>query len=167
MPVFLKDVEIDLLKFGRNADHYPKYKTKNLESLPAPGTNSIMFKTVVLGEKDNYTTYIQFFKVDFQEAKAGDFVVPAKIGSSVLYHKKPSTDKNPVFLYCSCQDFRYRFSKPLYDSKGLLGNWQRYKRVTPEPPVGYPHVNPDNRLGYCKHISSMILDLKAKGQVVD
>ena len=102
MPILLPKVKQELLQYGRNPADYPKLNTKNLESVPAPGIKSLMFKTTVLGETDNYTSYIQFFKLLFSETKDNETSVPAKVNNKVVYHKKPSVKENPVFLYCSC-----------------------------------------------------------------
>ena len=177
MPISLDKCKADMKKYVRKTKDYPKLSVTHVESVPAPGIKSLMFKAVVLGETDNYTSYIQFFKVDYNEKQDKDFTVPALVASSTVFHKKPSLKANPVFLYCSCEDFRFRWMKPLYDNKGLLGNWKRYSRVTAPPPKGHTYLNPqadglkpqnaDSYTGYCKHIFNLLGNLKNSSQVVD
>ena len=165
MPLKIPDIKAQLKLFGRNPNDYTKLPIKNLDSVASPGTKSLLFKTTVVSEagKDSYTTYMHFFDLRFGEEKNQELSVPAKSNDRLVYHSKPSINNSPVQLYCGCQDFRFRFSKQLYDSKSLIGNWQRYQRVTDT----HPPVNPENLCGYCKHIESFLVALKDSGQITD
>ena len=67
----------------------------------------------------------------------------------------------------NCDDFRFMFEYPLFRKKGLIGTYRRYTRQTPPPPVGYPFKNPDEYLGFCKHIWNLIGSLKKRNLVKD
>jgi hypothetical protein len=161
----IPEIRDELKKFGRDPNKYAKLPIKSLDSVVSPGLSSLMFKTVVVSEskKDSYTAYMQFFGIKFSEVKNVNSIVPALINDSLVYHSKPSISNSPVQLYCGCQDFRFRFSKQLYDNKSLIGNWQRYDRVTNDR----PEVNPHNLVGYCKHIESFLIALKDSGQITE
>lgn len=161
----IPDIKAQLKRFGRDPGKYSQLPIRNLDSVASPGLGTLMFKTTVVSEsgKDSYTAYMQFFGIKFGEEKDLNLIIPAKVNNRLIYHAKPSINNNQVQLYCGCQDFRFRFSKPLYDNKSLIGNWQRYTRVTDH----YPPVNPENLCGYCKHIESFLIALKASGQITD
>lgn len=169
MAVLLKDVKKDLKKFGRDANKYPKYRIAKITSRASEVTKSISYKAIVYGETNNYQVHVQFFKVMYSETpKTGYEKIEVDSSGSnsgkktTLYYKVPTVRDNPVHLKCSDPDFRFRFEKPLYDQGGLIGNWRRYQRKTPPPPVGYPYANPDNHLGFCKHLWSFFDELKKK-----
>lgn len=153
-----------MLKFPRNPKDYPKLKIKNIESKASPGIKSLMFKSIVLGETDDYVTYIQFFKVDYSDTKDKDFLVPAKVEGRLKYYKKPGVSSNPVFLKCSCPDFRFKWEKSLYDNQGLLGNFRRYTKVSGST---RPPANPDNLMGVCKHLWNFLGSLRDTGQITE
>lgn len=163
MPVFFKDVKNDMAKFPRDPSDYPRLDVKSLEFTAAPGINSLTYKAQVLGETDTYLVYIQWFKVDFSEDKDATHELPAKGGDKLVYYTQPRISGNPVFMKCSCPDFRFTWEKQLYDGKGLLGNWRRYTRVT--PPSGRPPRNPKNVEGFCKHIYNLLGALRDAGQI--
>ncbi len=161
MPVFLKDVKKELRSFGRQAGKYPIYRVSKVTPLGSAITKSVSYKAVVTGETNNYQVNIQFFKVLFQENKKDGFGKIMADGVNMFY-KTPTVRANPVHIKCSCPDFRFRFEKELYDAGGLVGNWRRYQRKTPPPPVGHPYANPEHWLGYCKHVWSVLDFLKDK-----
>lgn len=164
MPVYLKDVSRELRQFGRMATKYPTYRVTKLTPLGSDITKSVSYKAVVTGETNNYQVNVQFFKVFYSDDKK-DGYLPVDVDDKKLYYRPPTVRSNPVHLKCSCPDFRFRFEKELYDAGGLVGNWRRYTRKTPPPPVGYPYANPEHYLGFCKHTWSVLDHLKSKGLV--
>lgn len=164
MPVLLKDIRADLIDFGRTPSKYPKLPMKVTDVVPMVGVKSITFKTIVKGSSGkNYTTYVQFHGVDFSNQEEDDIDTPIMVKGKEVYYARPSIGVNPVMVFCNCPDFRFRFSKPLYDEKGLIGMWQRYKKV---PGSNRGPVNPDNNLGFCKHINSVVNKLVASGMII-
>lgn len=164
MPVFLKNVKGDMLKLPRDPKEYPNLTVQRFEVTTSPGIKSITYKAIVLGESDNYSTYVQFFKLSFQESKDSKHPVESKVGRSKIYHNRPSISTNPVFLKCSCPDFRFVWEKPLYDNKGLIGRWRKYTKV---PGSTRAPRNPENYIGYCKHVNSLLFRLRNSGIITD
>ncbi|MHA2202615.1 MAG: hypothetical protein ACW991_02890 [Candidatus Hodarchaeales archaeon] len=162
MPVDLKAVKRELNQFGRKLNKYPTYRVSKHSFRAAPGISSVMHKGVVHGETNNYMVHVQFFKVKFSKEKKKDYE-PVNVDGTLWYYKVPTIRSNPAKLKCSGPDFRFRFEKELSDEKGLIGNWRRYVRKTPPPPVGRPYANPDHYLGFCKHTYSLLKYLKNAG----
>ena len=150
---------------------YTKLPVKKIESVARPGINSLTVRSVVTGEfirekangskgKRKYRTSVQFFELQFSETKSKFFSVPAKVGGKLMYHQVPNLKENSVKLKCECEDFRFRFEKELFDNKGLIGRFRKYVRKTPPPPEGHPFANPEELMGYCKHVHSLLTSLK-------
>lgn len=164
MPLPLKRIKDDMKNsppwkpggLPRDPDKkYSKHKVTKLETLAAPGIKSLTHKAVVKGSTSDYLTVVQWFGVDFQENQK-DGLVPVGFQKKLLFHRKPSVRQNEVKLKCSCDDFRFTFEKPLFDSKALIGTYRRYRRKT----VDHPVRNQPESNGYCKHLHSLILALK-------
>lgn len=166
MPLYLKDVKRELRQFRKGAPtKYPIYRVTSLTTVGSEVTKSVSHKAVVSGETNNYQLNVQFFKVFYSDTKKDDNYLPVQADGERAFFRVPTVRNNPVHIKCSCPDFRFRFEKQLYDAGGLVGNWRRYTRLTPPPPVGYPYANPDNYLGFCKHVWSLLDHLKAKGLI--
>jgi hypothetical protein len=166
MPVYLKQVQQQLRQFGRQPKKYPKYRVSKAVLRGSPRTKSLSIKAVVHGETNNYMVHVQFFKVDFSEEKVEGYK-KIDIDGETWYYDVPSVRENPVNLKCSDPDFRFRFEKELYDNGGLIGNWRRYTRKTPPPPVGRPYANPEHLMGFCKHIWSLLDYLNRTGVLTE
>jgi hypothetical protein len=162
MPQFLKNIKSDMMKFPRDPNKYPRLQIRNLESKSAPGIKSVTYKTTVLGENDNYVTYVQFFKVDFAKAKDKDHPVATKVEKFVAYRENIDVNKHPVFLKCSCADFRFTWEYPLFKENALIGKYRKYVKVAGS---NRGPRNPDERTGFCKHVYSLLSALKDSGQI--
>jgi len=180
---------------NRDTRRYPKLKVSNITSRPAPGVRTLTYKGVVTSEKTSaksasrYLVQVQFSGVTYSREKKEGYV-PVKIGGSLWYYKVPKVRTNPVSLKCQCDDFRFYWEKWLYDNKALIGNYRKYDakkidkqngvstrgqtyytlgpgyvRKTPAPPEGRPYLNPDELMGYCKHVHNFLLALKKGGMV--
>lgn len=161
-------------KTKRDAKDYGHMKpVKALATNAAVGAKMLMFKTEVMSSSGDipYQCFIQFKGVEYtQDPPKGDVsFVPVQIidkeeetGKALWWYKKPSMLKTPVMIKCTCSDFRFRWSKYLFDVKALIGNWQRYEKV---PGSTHPSVNPNQSLGVCKHLYSMAEALKNSGVV--
>lgn len=160
MPIDLKLVNQELKRFNRDPKKYKINKINKLETIISPKTDSLTFKAISLGETDNYATYVQFFDMNFKDEPTQRDTERTVIDGIIKHYAKPSVRFNPVKLYCQCADFRFRFEKELYDNAGLIGNWRKYIRQTPLPPIGHPYVNPKHFTGYCKHIWSLLVALR-------
>lgn len=164
MPVLLNKIYSGLSSFGRNVSSYPSLRLKKLETLASPGVNSLMYKSIIEGESDDYLTYVQFFDLEYSDTKDKDFTEAETVAGKLKYHKKPNVSVNPVTLKCSCTDFRFCFEKELSDNKALIGAWRRYTPV--KPPSGRPPKNPRHVMGMCKHTHNLLKILKSNGRVV-
>jgi hypothetical protein len=182
LPVFYRDVKAELEEFGRKPRRYPRLTMSTPEVHPWVGMKSLMFKTVVEGETDKYVTSIQFYDIEFNEDKTKRCTEMIEIQSArkkkvkgkakgetfILFHEKPSKKNHPVALKCECPDFRFRFEKELFDHDGLIGaTFRKYTRKTPPPPEGYPYANPEELMGFCKHLNSLIANLKDLQKIKD
>ena len=165
MPLFVSDIKSEMKQFPRTVKQYPRLKIKSLEEVFMVGVKSLLYKSVIEGETDDYLTTVRFFNIEINETKTKQFTEIVKVGDKIKYFKSPGVRSNPVMLKCSCPDFRFRWEKPLFDNKGLIGNWRKYERKTPPPPIGWPYANPDDLVGFCKHIWSLLNALRDSGRV--
>ena len=160
MPVLLESVKKDLKKL-RDFKKYKVYPVTNTAITPAKGVKTVTYKGDVKGSTDIYNTMIRFHNVEFVE-NIGSDTRKVKFRNVTYYFKNPQEKVNEVQLKCSCHDFRFMFEKQLYDEKALIGRWRKYKRRTPPPPHpdGRPFMNPDDHMGFCKHLWSFMEKLK-------
>lgn len=179
MPVKTGMVLKELKQFRKGAPnkYNNKLKVTKFEEANAAGINSVTFRGIVTGEfvrqdedggrakRQKYRVAVQFFEVKFSKAKSKFFSIPAKIGKALQFRQVPNLKENTVKLKCSCPDFRFRFEKELFDNKGLIGRFRKYTRKTPPPPEGHPFANPDELMGYCKHVHSFLVRLKDNKQI--
>jgi hypothetical protein len=119
----------------------------------------------------HYDMYLEFQQVPF--AEEGDEIPSdntwAKIEykGETYYFEKPSIDKNPIRVRCSCPDFRFTWEKQCWDAHILYGGtYTRYQRKTPEPPIGREHRNSANVPGLCKHVYSAITRSITEGWIL-
>jgi hypothetical protein len=189
MPVFLKKLKRDLqsgknLKgnytppnyISRDVKDYTKLRIEDFDQVARPGIKALDFQGIVTSEhtspqsEPNYKVTIQFHDIVFNDTPQSrvDIKIPIDDKNSIFkYIRKPSIDKNPVMLRCQCQDFRHRFEHEIAAEDGLIGRPRKYTRKTPPWPVGYPYANASDKLGYCKHIHSLLFYLKGKGFITE
>ena len=171
MAQYLKTIKNDMIVYGRNPNRYERHTVTNLETSPSPGTNTVRFKGIVHGKTGNYITQVQFFNVDFAEEKDKEHSELVSVDGKPVFHMKPRINTNPVFMKFSCDDFRFTWEYPAALKGALVGNWRRYTRKTPPiphrpknaknpNPIGVDFKNPENFLGYCKHINSLLYVLR-------
>ena len=181
MPVSLPRVKRELKQFGRNPTKYPKPKIMKVTTSAALGVKTLTFRAVVKSQGKemtkpgpnpkgtkkvtNYLVTVQFFNVQFEQKKKDKTWKPIRIDGRLWYYKPPSVRTNLTKLKCPCDDFRWKWEFSLHDEKGLIGNFRKYNRKTPPPPMGYPYANPDEFMGYCKHINNLLLVLKQRGYI--
>lgn len=127
------------------------------------GTKNLLFRAIMKGKSaSSYITMIMFNGIEFVEKKDKDHTLPVAIDGKMYYAQVPDLWKNTIRFKDTCPDFRFRFEKELYDVGAMIGNWRRYTKV---PGSTRGPVNPDNRLGYCKHIFSLLTQLKRMGYI--
>lgn len=116
--------------------------------------------------QDIYKVSVRFGDIVFHPEKMNKTDTAIIVNDKTYFYEVPSVGKNKVSLKCQCQNFRFDYEWQLYQDKALIGNWRRYKRLTPPAvrpanptnpnPIGHDFVNPDNYLGYCKHIHNFL-----------
>jgi hypothetical protein len=109
----------------------------------------------------NYEVVVQFFGMEYSEEETPKLPIKYKSGSRFVYTKTPSIKNNQCTLKCTCRDFMFVWEKPLADNNGLYPSsnaWTRYNRVTDH----IPPVNPNEKMGYCKHIATFLKFLNEK-----
>jgi hypothetical protein len=112
-----------------------------------------------------YLVTVRFHEVKFSEQGTQKFNTPFMVDGEQVFAKVPSIKENPVMIKCQCRDFQMVWEKPLADGNGLWPNnkWTRYERVT--PPSGLPPRNPNEKMGYCKHIQNFLEYLYANEMI--
>lgn len=157
---------------GRRLRDYAKLRVSKLDNRARPGTNIMTYSGLVQSESETgvrYKVSINFHDVDFREKESAQFKnsTKTKIGGkkTTLYYRPMRTTVNKVTLKCQCQDFRHRFETPLAQANGLIGAPRKYTRKTDPWPVGRPFANSTEKLGICKHINSLLLILRDKGEL--
>jgi hypothetical protein len=145
------------------------------------------------GSPSSYKVTVRFNDVKFQNKapnskRAKDLMKTLVLSGQKVWFYPPTFDKNPVQMKCSCQDFRHRFETQLSKFGGIIGAPRKYKRLTDAWPVGRPYANHadptdgsakiaiqtasgretmSSKLGYCKHIHSLLFYLKKEGHVAE
>ena len=149
------------------------------------------------GGQSSYKVTVRFNDVKFQNKppnskRAKELMKTLVLSGQKVWFYPPTFDKNPVQLKCSCQDFRHRFETQLSKFGGIIGAPRKYKRLTPawtgKGDGGRPYANhadptdgsakiaiqtPSGRetmsskLGYCKHIHSLLFYLKKEGHAAE
>lgn len=157
---------------------FERRKVGPIKKLAFPRNQELEFRANVEGAQENYVTRIRFKKIKFSDTKSkGKITAQTSAGNDVFADRPDMTNKT-MEVFCSCPDFRFAFEFQLFRRGGLdRPTFRKYSRKTPPPvrpekpknpnPIGHDFVNPDNRLGFCKHLLSMINALKARGQVIE
>lgn len=188
MPVYLKELKDELQsdrdKVGKNPDgsykftppsivgrkikDYANLKVSKLTSKAVPRLKWVTYTGLVTSQTTavKYKVSVQFNDMQFKDVESKQFSLSSPTRTSdKLYHRKPTAQKNQVRIKCSCQDFRHRFETQLAIFNALIGGPRSYTRVTRPWPIGYPSVNSTDKIGFCKHVSSILNHLKAKNIV--
>jgi len=191
MPVYLKDfkrsLERDLGKVGTKANgdykftppnivarklkDYPSLPVSKITSIERPGINAISYSGLVKSESSpiKYKATVQFHEVSFNDTPTEKHKIPVKInagdGEVTMYHEQVRVKKHPVMIKCQCEDFRHRFETEAADNDALIGRPKKYRRKTPAWPVGRPYANSTEKIGFCKHINSLIIALSKEDKI--
>jgi len=152
---------------ARDTNKYPTLPVLAKEIIPRPGLGAVTFRSIVNSEKsnDSYRVTVQFMGMKFNNAQSPAFPMTAKLKDVDIFFNVPSINKNAVMCRCSCKDFQHRFSHQMMKNKSLIGAPRKYKRLTPEWPKGYPKVNVTDKIGYCKHVHSLLANLRDSAQL--
>jgi len=110
----------------------------------------------------NSATNHKILKVEYIEERQDVYCFTVEKYNNFMIDVDNGKGQSSGVIAHNCPDFRFRFEKELYDVGGIIGNWNRYKKV---PGSNRGPVNPDHRLGYCKHVYSLLKSLKIMGYV--
>ena len=113
-----------------------------------------------------YLVTIRFNGIKFSDEEKGTAPLKWEVAGATKFSRVPTVENNTVMLKCQCRDFMFTFERPLALNGGLWPNnrWTRYERLTPKG-SGYPERNPKEKMGYCKHIATMLNYLWNEGMV--
>jgi hypothetical protein len=187
MPVYLKELKKELQsdrsKVGKDSDgtyrftppniigrlvkDYAKLKVSKQTSKAVPRLNWLTYTGLISSETTGikYKVSIQFNDMAFKNIESKQFSVKTSSNTENLFHRVPSVQKNQVRIRCSCLDHAHRFSVQLAIFDALIGPPNRYTRKTGPWPIGRPLANSTDKIGFCKHVSSLLVHLQAKGLV--
>lgn len=151
--------------FGRQPHQDRNVKIYKMR--PSPGTNWIRFDASSTGRQNTkYDLTMIFYDVDFSKKKDAEHPVkveykPARGPTQVIWMEYLDEDDHPVAVYCSCSDFRFRWSWWLREIGSLAAGRKPipYTRKTKTRPP----VNPQEIKGVCKHLYMATLELKKRG----
>jgi len=153
---------------ARNIDKYPVLPVVAKEIIPRVGIRAVTFRGEVHSEtkSDTYRVTVQFMGMKFSKAQSPAFPMVGKLkdGRDVFF-AIPTIHRNAIMYRCSCPDFRHRFGFQTMKNRSLIGAPKKYVRKTPPWPIGYPKVNSTDKIGYCKHVHSLIMDLLNSAQL--
>ena len=180
----------------RNPDEYKKLVIVKgfIDTIPKFVDGTITYQCGVKSETYSKTTGKQkkslepkyLVTVLFERIKYRN--EPTPLSSEVVtyrnklrYFTEPRWNKNPVKMSCQCQDFKFKFHWDLASFGGLIGKRQPYDRITADPTKANfkafengelekkprDFANPTGKIGYCKHINTLLLELKRRGWVLE
>lgn len=188
MPVFLKELkkelQDDVAKTGKNKDgsyrstppniigrlikSYAKLAVSKRTSRAVPRLKWLTYTGLVASESTGikYKVSIQFQDMIFKDLQTKQFSIEGTTNDKKkVFHRVPTAQKNQVRITCSCSDFRHRFMTQLAIFDAHIGAPLRYTRKTAAWPVGRPLANSTDKIGFCKHVSSLLIHLKDKGLI--
>ena len=188
MPVFLKELKRELQsdrsKVGKDASgnykqtppnvigrlvrKYPVLNVSKQTSRAVPRLDWLTFTGLVASETTGikYKVSIQFQDMKFKNIQTKQFSIETTTNDNKkAFHRPPTASKNQVRIKCSCQDFQHRFETQLKIFDGLIGSPRPYTRKTKPWPEGRPLANATDKIGFCKHVSSLLAHLNSKGLV--
>lgn len=148
----------------RNPNNYPNIGFAALSIHGAKGVKTVLFKGESIGSNgDHYSTHVLFNGCEFSDVPLTGYN-KAILGntSDFVFFKTLSFEKNPVRLYCSCDDARHTAAWALHKDGSWLVQPKRYTRV---PGSTMPPRNPENKAIVCKHIHALVKMLMMKGML--
>lgn len=171
-------VKSEELRDPNNSIGIPKHKiTKKKIKKKVKDRKTGKIKTVIKyetnvkrGDKEpgalrhvNYLVTVQFYEVEFKAVESKQFGQKWKLGGKDIFARTPTIAKNPVMMKCQCRDFQFTWEKSLAENGGLWPNnmWTRYVRLTPLSE--YPARNPKEKMGYCKHVATLLTYMQDSG----
>jgi hypothetical protein len=111
----------------------------------------------------NYLVTVQFHEVAYQDAEDKNFNQKWKVEGKDKFSRTPTIEKHPAMMKCQCRDFQFTWEKALAENGGLWPNnkWTKYVRLTSL--AEYPRRNPKEKMGYCKHVATLLSYMHESG----
>ncbi len=111
----------------------------------------------------NYLVTVQFHEVEYKAEQNRIYNMKWKVEGKDMYSRTPAISTHPAKIKCQCRDFMFTWEKALAENNGLWPNnkWTKYVRLTSL--AEYPRRNPMEKMGYCKHIETMLSYLNDSG----
>ncbi len=113
----------------------------------------------------NYLVTIQFHEMEFVEKGNRIYNQKWKVEGKDKFSRTPAISIHPAKIKCQCRDFMFTWEKALAEKNGLWPNnkWTSYIRLTSL--AEYPRRNPMEKMGYCKHVETLLTYLNDSGLV--
>jgi len=165
-------VKSEELRDPNNSIGLPKHKiTKKKVKKKVNGKTVTKYETKIKrGDKPvaalrhvNYLVTVQFHEVMYQDTTSKLFDQKWKVDGKDKFSRTPTIEKHPVMMKCQCRDFQFTWEKSLAENGGLWPNnrWTKYVRLTPLSE--YPARNPKEKMGYCKHVATLLTYMNQSG----
>lgn len=146
----------------QNAPVKPQVKT--IRYTPYPGNSTLRAEaSVTSSESQNHQVSIQFSKVTFELSDSPTNITYITSVGSEQSMAPIRLNNTMVKVRCTCLDFKFRFATWNFNDNSLIGdNPPPYIRKT----VNRPEVNPKKVPGVCKHVISVVANMKKQGMII-
>jgi hypothetical protein len=113
-----------------------------------------------------YLVTVRFHDLKFKDVESVTSNQKWEVAGRTVFSRTPTIAANKAMVKCQCRDFMLTWERPLALSGGLWPNnrWTRYERLTPRG-TGYPERNPKEKMGYCKHVATLLQHMYDKKMV--
>lgn len=134
-----------------NDNQFPKHKVQK--------KGIKRFKPVGTKRHIKYLVTIRFHGLEFRDKESAQFNQKWNFFETEKFSRTIAIDSNTAMIKCQCRDFSLTWEKQLAEKGGLWpnNNWRKYQNLTPAYPIGRAGTkNPNNKMGYCKHIATFL-----------
>lgn len=139
-----------------------KQVVQSLTLVPAQPSKVLKIEASVKGETNIYNVVIQFDNVVFEKIETPKNVEVKGVDNKQYFIKPIQLSTNNAKVFCSCLDFKWRFSLWNLRNNSLYGQPpQSYKNKSERPPV-----NPLRVPGVCKHLIKTVETLQESGLII-
>lgn len=113
----------------------------------------------------NYLVTVQFLEMEYKQTPNRIYNQKWKVEGKDVYSRTPAISIHPAKIKCQCRDFMFTWEKSLAEQNGLWPNnkWTKYVRLTSLDE--YPRRNPKEKMGYCKHVETLLTYLNDSGLI--
>lgn len=139
-----------------------KQNVQNITLIPALPSKVLKIEAKIKGETNSYDIVIQFDNVVFEKIETTKNIEIKGIDNKPYFIKPIALAVNNAKVFCSCLDFKWRFSLWNLRNNSLYGQApQNYVKKSDRPPV-----NPLKVPGVCKHLIKTVETLQESGLII-